>query len=588
MVKTTKVLLLLLTALALSFIFFLILSFTTFPEKIVLHAFRNSWVMNNSLKNWIEWIIPVTSTAIVLSYGMFFSPRRVEQSDNSPDLFHRIVSGSLVLILLLTLLYTFGTELLLPRTYRNLEDFTYRTELARRSLKAAEVMRAAGDYQKALGLANLYLAINPEAGDPVYADKYKDFQRMLSDLRKGNPSETEGAEETGTVLHTLDQRDAADYLREAQECLNREDYFSAYYYASLAVKIAPARTDAKQLARDAIEKIESMEPDSGEIEQKLFYQKKMKAFDMLNGTDQEAIDAYYIFMELAKQAPDDPDINIYLPKSIEKISKISFFTQEIEKTRPVPGIRNIAFLNKLSIDCTEIIYFDKFVEIPNGRFVEGIEAIAIDEQGRIKYHLTAPFGKLVPSPEGGDTSTRLIMTSIDETDQSVFGGPTYLKGSRGPDLAGFLLLRPSVTEIPKLTLQTNYVRQLNLPGLWSIVEIAESFGHEARMVRIEVFRRLIHPFSFLIFSYLAIALGWSLRIRSGKISLLSILSIPLYPFVVRFLVMGYQYLNQVLTTYLLLLTGFWAALILLVVFQGVVFICVLIYLSTCSIRAPNP
>ncbi len=86
----------------LALLFFVLRTIITFPAKSVLHIYYYRWIFLTTVGNYIEAMIPLSMTAVLLSFSLFGTDR-LERSGNKP--FYRFIGSVLILFLALTLAY---------------------------------------------------------------------------------------------------------------------------------------------------------------------------------------------------------------------------------------------------------------------------------------------------------------------------------------------------------------------------------------------------------------------------------------------------------------------------------------------------
>ncbi|MCK5197064.1 MAG: hypothetical protein KAR21_01860, partial [Spirochaetales bacterium] len=306
-------------------------------ENQVISSFKVSWIISNSIRLFISYLLPIQSTALIIAFSLIFPWRLGNQGMQIP--FVDVIGKSIFLFLILTLIFTGLTERILPGVLKKQSEQLYLTEIAidyfERADKELDSEKPHKDLNKISELLKAYLQIDPnnsvvkDAFD--WAEGGRGITTVASEPVRDSKSENEE-----------NKNKAADIINKANDYFRNEDYFSALYNADLAFKLDPSRQDAQRLAAESREAIRSLEPDKTEKEKKTYFERKREGFNKLEEGD--SIGAYYIFKELSKLSVDDGDIQEFLGRSLEEISKFSFFTGEAEEYATLPGIENIVFL----------------------------------------------------------------------------------------------------------------------------------------------------------------------------------------------------------------------------------------------------
>jgi hypothetical protein len=116
--------------------------------------------------------------------------------------------------------------------------------------------------------------------------------------------------------------------------------------------------------------------------------------------------------------------------------------------------------------------------------------------------------------------------------------------------------------------------------LWLAREGIGAFGQLETALSLEILMRLLLPFAFLNLGLLAMALGWSYRLLSGRRpTFAAYLVIPLFPVAAALLTGVYLKIHRALAAYALLDWGFRPALVGLAVLQGAIMAVMLIVLA---------
>jgi len=362
---------------------------------------------------------------------------------------------------------------------------------------------------------------------------------------------------------------AADIIDKATTYYNNEDYFSALYNANLAFKLDPSRLDAQRLAAESREAIRSLEPDRSEKEAKIYFERKREGFDKLEGGD--PIGAYYIFNELSKSSTNDGDIQVFLGRSLEGISEISFFTEEAEENMTLPGIDDIVFLDN---DLT-LIHIGKMI-LPGEEkaFFFNIEVMTIDKTGEISKHYTAPYGKF------NSGSNSIIMHAIDRDNSDISIKPEYLIGTAGSPEDIILRLTPKLEELIYLGQVANSIKFMNVLELFHFASIFSNFGHIKEPAQIILLERILKPFTFLIVSFLSVSLGWLLRIRRYTFPWFAFMLVPVITYLINNILSIYEYGMGLVLGFALFKTGFYMALTILIVSQAIILFLALVSIAS--------
>jgi hypothetical protein len=575
----------------LSFLTLVVYAFvTSTTQQRVIAAFQISYGFLKGLELFFEYLIPIQVTALIIAFSLFLRMSSSSVSNRRRP-FHGIVSSTIVLTLVVTALYTFFYLTSLPPLVRGIDqrefysrsarDFRQRAddsfEKARELEKALEETKDDASstddlyahYEQALKYYSLYLSVD-EKNETV--QRLRSFIEEKLAVRKPAAEEEDGAAAVG---EEGPGNRIEEYLKKAGDYLAADDYFSAYYYANLVLQMDEKQKygSAKIIRDEAWSKITGYRPTKADEEAKRLFERKLAGFEAFD--KEKYIEAYYIFRQLNEEYPRDREIADFLQASLEKAQTMSFFADEAENTLALPGVMNVTFLNQREVTLNgrqrgleELLYIHRIVNTPSGLYFHGIEVIGWDASGRIYHQFRAPYGKLLDD--------RINMRCLRRTDAEKPIEPVFEIGNPG-ELSFILPLSQSIQYLSYYRPHENNTRLMSLGELWSIGEPLEKnaspierAGYHAEEVEMELLMRLVHPFLFLVMSLLAVSFGWTYRARYlGRPPLLTYILIPLLPFLAAQVTTLFVHAHRILLGFFLISMDFTAALVLLVVMEGI-------------------
>jgi tetratricopeptide (TPR) repeat protein len=547
---------------ALSFGIFYLVSALRFTSELVLPSLRWTYALDRAFVLFMSYLLPVHAAAIAVAASLGGSQQ--SQAPGAPARpFNRIAASSIVTFLVLSIVYTLTYEITYPAARHRLVDLQYTTGLARQIRTQSETAERSRDYRASLGLVNRYLTIDP--GNREMRDRKVSLESLAA-RQAEPPAPREAAGAGGASL------DAQALVERARYYFDRQDWFSAHYYARKANLLDPRRTDALRLAAEASEKLdEAATPGHDkDVEGASVFEQKRLAYLLLSAGDY--VQAYYSFVKLAALYPRDRDVVTYLQKASEEVGKVSFFLDEAQRVEPLPGPERILFLNRLNPDGMEAVAISRMVRAREGTYFLGIEAVRYDAGGRVAWHFSAPYGKL----ENGT----ILMRCIDRKNPAVQFVPLYLQGARSAQERNILAVQPSEDEMQLLSTARDALADAGPVELWRMRDSVGSLGLSRGSITVELVMKLVMPFAFLILSLFALSFGWAFRLRSpGRLSGLSVVLIPLVPLVLSVLTLLYVYAHRVVLGFAVLAFGFSTALIVGAVLQFVLLAAALVALA---------
>ncbi len=533
-----------------------------FPEESIHEAFRMGWILDRAGIMLLRYFLPLHCTAVLLSYSLFHPSRMTQMEGGEP--FYRMVSGALVFFLILTAVYTVFGEGVEPAMHVRLETRSFQTETAERAYDLAiEAMENERYHDAEINLIK-YLAVLPD--DLAARDMLREAKSFAATLERTADADAETA---GSGEFEM-SGEAVEYYRRAQEREEAGDLFTAHYYARMAYEIDPMLEKAKRLAVRLWDRIEEQIPDPEESDQAALFRRKMEGYRALT-QERDPIRAYYIFTELLSRYPGDRDVKEYRQRSIAEVRRLAFFVDEIEPFSAFPGQTDILFLNRSTQEMREFVFLKKVVNTRDGIFLFGIDVIAIDPSGRIRYHFNAPYGKM--------ENRTVLMSCLDRTVPDLRYEPVYYAGERSLEMSTILPLSPPADKLGLLTVRQDYLSVVGIPQLWTVMDIFETYGYRGEPIEAEILVRIIESFTFLILSLIGVAVGWGLRVRVGTLPVYGLIGIPVIFLLVLFITGVYEFVSRVTCVASVRAAGFWPALIVLVFVQGGLILAALIALA---------
>jgi hypothetical protein len=539
-------------------------------------VFRWPYTWTAAFVRLVDYAIPVTVAGLAVAYSLFLRPA---PGPRRP--FHRLVGSQLALLVTLSILYTAVLFGFYPRSRTLLAELEQLTRHGRALLETAREDLRQGRTQAAVDAYARYLGIN-RRDDAVRGE----LDQLRAQLHKAAAEEAQPPTEAAAAAEPARGESPAQLLAKARGYFAREDWFSAVYFADLAVRVSGPRQDAvsreaARLSARAWERIRSQErePNKLTLEQRRLFESKQKGYQLFQQGDY--LSAYYHFLNLSRRYPDDQDARRYLADSRREIVRLTYFRDEAERMDPLPGPQGLLFLNGTSGEAREIVSIGKMVSTAGETFFKDIEVLRVAPGGRVQLHYLAPYGRLEttqvpPSGQAGGPRAGVLLRGIDRRRPGRDLLPRALEGSLGRQEPRYLLaLAPRPEELPALRAPgpggVDRLGGVSLDTLWLARAGISAYGQLEAALSLEILMRLLLPFAFLNLGLLAMALGWSYRLVSARRPpLAAYLVIPLFPVAAALLAGVYLKVHRGLAAYALLTWGFRPALIGLAVLEGVI------------------
>jgi hypothetical protein len=522
-----------------------------FPLERLLPLFRGEYALKNGFVLFGEALLPLSAAAVAVAASL---ARGGAAGQAQP--FSRTAGSTVAAFIVLAAAYTFVFEAAVPAARRRLAAMEHQSSTARQLLREAEKARVAGDWPGAREALTRYLAI--DKGNKAVQARRLDAETEAA--RRAVPAKAPSGDQEppGDV-------DASSYVEKARYYFDREDWFSAHYYASHARQIDPRRADAARLAALAWQKVVGAEPPASDRQAAALFREKREAYVLL---ETEPVAAYYRFADLARRHPKDADIAEYFAASTARVQEISFFREEVEQASGLPGARDILFLNPVGADTVEAVIIGSMVDAGSrGVYVMDVEALRMTPAGEVLWHLRAPYGRINESPSAGAGTAgapgrQILLLAIDRDDRARAAGPVYLAGSRPKAERNILPVAPTVREMEALAGGPGGILAMGLPELWRLRGSLASYGVLRASIETEIVMKAFMPFAFLTLSFLALALGWALRARGlARPPVAALLFVPLVPAAAALASLLYVHAHRIVLGFAVLAFGLTPALV---------------------------
>jgi hypothetical protein len=549
-----------------------------FPAYKVLGGFFLHTAFLQGAESFFRYLIPIHATGILLAYSLI-PASNAAPVDRTPKNFRSIVGPAAVILITLTLAYTIAVIWIAPMIEQGIRENIRKSEIAKNFFDKAKRAFNDKDYGNASDFVRYSLSIEPTWKEAQALDRtirryfISDTDQAQKEKTLGQSGKSQSRYEEVTEGQTPDQ-----IMDKARAFYNAGNYYSAYYYATVVQRIAPARSDAKELAVDSINKVSAYELNATEKETRDYYRRKHDGYTALINRDY--ITAYYIFNDLAKTHPQDKEVIEYLEKSKQYVNVLTFFSDEVRDIDAFPGVERILFLNKETDAYKEFVWIGKMVQAREGTYFKDIEEIKIANSGEVLSHMKAAYGKYVHAGILKELADNPVASSenfinfncIDRENPGIRFAPVFLKyDATGGPLREYLNIVPPLSDLAYYRIFDNRPQALTWTDLLAskFGSVYERRGYGTFENDAELLARTANPFAFLIFSLLAMAIGWVYRSRYlARPPIISFFFIPIFPFILALIANLYLYMSTAVSGLALMLAGFWIALVVTLALQS--------------------
>ncbi|MDR2102909.1 MAG: hypothetical protein LBP42_02270 [Treponema sp.] len=318
------------------------------------------------------------------------------------------------------------------------------------------------------------------------------------------------------------QRDGVNVveaLEMTQNALREERYYDAHWLATLASRLArPDSVEfntAMDLASRAWNAISSLEPNAREVRAYNHYRLKREAYEAMIAGDW--IQAYFIFKNISNQASDDPDVVNFLKICEEGVNGIAFFIDDMDLT-----------LGEILTEAVFSLPAKSSVTARNGRFIMrinslsvfedysygiGLELLALGGDGRLLYHVEAPYVKLLPVTLDFQPRIILIMRAFDRNNSQISWEPLWSGPERSSLGETQIMLDLAYEDFLLLAKAKQGIDRLLITDLFNAEKKLGSYGYAPQVFQAEIIYRIFEPASFLSIAILSLIIGWRYRAK---------------------------------------------------------------------------
>ncbi|MGP1593983.1 MAG: hypothetical protein ACTTH8_01905 [Treponema sp.] len=530
-------------------------------EPEILPFFAVQWRLSQAFLLFIEIMPTLICSAILFGYVLIFGRCGQNTVHRYSAVLLRYLREVFIILVVSMTVYFIVSEAVSPMLIRNQEDAMRKTKdyddfmhLARTALKEQKYETA---YHHAK-TASLIWKDSPETRElldtaAVKVDEHDSEQRQS---KKNRPHETASFPNQLSV-------DSA--LLTAEQSMQREDFYSAHFYAMKAYHLAPAnnprKKEAMRLAAQAWNTIEQGSADiKADFDVRLFYAKKEAYTLMQEGSD---VQAYYRFLHLknmleqTRPQKKDPDIERFLEITHKNLLEKVFFIDETDVLPIFEKVRNVRFSvygkntqkTQFKLDGLAFIYKDGEANI----YGRNCEITRYKGSSSIEFRYFVPFVKFIPGTnEKGESAMRLLLQAVDRDNEPDSFMPKILEGTISSEQSAVMMLPFSYSDFQLIIAASEGEKTMTLPELYAFRSKSSSFGFSQEIYNREILKRVCaDPFSILLTSLYLLILAWALRIPPHTpFKWYWIFTIPIFVYVSAFFVELVRYCSRLMITFL--------------------------------------
>lgn len=427
------------------------------------------------------------------------------------------------------------------------------------------------DYSQAGDHIGRALSIWPQSEEAMKLnEKIKIAKEKLSIANTDS-----GLRKTLSVEDNVSNMTAEAALKRAERAALAFDFYTAHYYAKLAMQTFqdgnPLKIDAENLAVRAWAEVEKGLTSYKDAPSIALYKSKKAAYEALQRGDY--IRAYYSFLQIDSSMrtsnPDqkDPEVERFLKLSRIELEKNVFFTDELE------NIPNFIMRGDISFTVGEHSHESAVIKIHgishgssslrNEIYLMNVLYTRLGISNTEKWSIIIPYAKLIKFVDGeGKNRLMLQICSVDRYSEENTVYPKVLTGELPRENVHNILLPITMADFILIEKSVSGPSAMTISDLYYFSLIAEKYGLKKEAYLSEVLYRLTEPLLLLIVSLLVLILAWRFRVSPGRrLNKRLFLFSPLCPFLSYILMETLRYIFKLQIAFFVCLTPRYVSLI---------------------------
>ena len=413
---------------------------------------------------------------------------------------------------------TYNDYMFLSRQYEEAEEYSYASFYA----ENARLLYPSSDECKSF-IRHLELSIAEKSSrDSFNADSLKNSYADAGGL---------SAEKT--------DESPFEILKKARVAYDAKNYLNAHYYASLAETLCSREDqnleEAKKLSAEAWNRLGSSRTADNKENETLFKRKKEAYTEYVNGN---YLEAYYLFLDLKKEYPLDPDVELYFSSVEKTLMTKCFFSDETSDIDSLEKEGSLYFSIKNKYGGITIFYARNVFILENTsqmiQYLHDLEISEYNGNGRLLRSIKVPYAKMTAQEkntfardaefnrvfEKNSRDARYVpfifLESVgkDSRDEVKHIKPIYeysdvsLRPEKEP---GFYVLPMAFSDLILIRQAVSGAENMPLISLFKFAKKAEKFGFSGELFNCMLTRRYTYPFIFLSVFVILAFIAWKYR-----------------------------------------------------------------------------
>ena len=541
-----------------------------------LKIFSSGWYFNRSLLDILALFPALALSALVIPLGIASED---EIYSRFSPLFFKRIKKSVITAIIASSLYALLFLLVQPVAQKYEKDMLFKSEMYNIAKEQAWNSVKEENWIEASQFIGICDSVWPN--NPDLEKLQSEIKINIEELQFYSENKTSLISEfnQGSVFVLPGQKEplnAKDAIIQSETAFQEGNFLDAHWFAVIGERISrigsQEREQASRLALRAWNEIENQSPGEQETSIYALHQKKLIGYEaMVSG---EWIRAFYIFQELQRSNPYDPDIENFLKASEQNTRNLAFFLNEMEIT---PGQTFTGALFSLpfghnGMPGRSVLRVSSLNSSMDYAYGLGIEYMLFDEQSNLILSMEAPYAKFLPVTIGDQPQTLVLLRALDFKNAENQWEPRWMQNeteySSEPAQITFNISYDMFLALSRLR---QGISGMSFSELLSASQIAESTGYIPQVFEEEIINRLSLCVFFLPLTVITIAMGWAYRSKKRS-RFIFIIMLFVLPLLFNVIIHLYQTIIGIIGISLILALGFSAALALMLVFAAVLFI----------------
>ena len=509
-----------------SFILFYIVAFLLlyvyrllFPEGdiFLLDEFTKSYDFYVTLQQFLKFIPTIQISAITIIFSWLFSVICEKSGLGARDGIFSVLRQVLIISILLTCITMCIQEIFLPQ-------FQWKTDTMTRL--SHDFLNYKNEAKEAFRKNDLAIADRAARDAMIISPTDNEILELSDKIQNKIMEEKRKIPETKTlnVATTTPSRENVSYevfFIKAKKLFSEEKYFEAHHYATMAINGFPesnkSHKECQTIIEDSWKMLNRFNFSLADNSAEIFAEKRRGFVALEKGN---FVDSYYIFKNLQKTLPLDPDVNRMLHRTEAGLRQNYFFTDEVNRVTSARIIGNVYFSTKKSNGNSVLVKIGGITGMNDTSgsvisFLQDVSIIEFTGSGQPILSFEVERAKLVSlNPAKPDDSLpRLLINSIDPEVEGLGTSPVFHIKPDNFAKNSFYEFPISFKDLDMIDTAFMGPDAMSLPDLIRFVMGDNYYGYSFEIYFANLIERICMPFFMVFMSLIAAIVAWKYRVK---------------------------------------------------------------------------